>query len=106
MDNQEITLYNDQDELVCPICGKKTHSLKRYKLKGLGFYLVLFSVYDHDVIACPECMRKAIGAVCLRYILRANVLFPLVLLINSAYYIAAGTEGHSKGLFYDSPYEL
>lgn len=103
MDNQEIVLYNDQDELVCPICGRKTNSLKRYNLKGLGFYLVLFTVYEHDVIACPECMRKAIGEVCMRYILRANVLFPLVLLFNSAYYIAAGTKGHSSGLFLQDP---
>lgn len=95
----KIVFYDDNDKLECPICGMETNSLKRYKLSGYGNYLFLISFYEHDVTACPACMRKCIAQVMKQYILKANILYPLVLLDALIHYCMLLTKGHSKKIF-------
>lgn len=95
----KIIFYDNNDILECPICGRQTHSLKRYKLTGFGFYLLFFSVYQHDTIACPDCMRKCIKEVMKKYILKANVLYINVLIFAFIHWQMSKTKGHSKNIF-------
>lgn len=98
---EKIIIYDNNDLLVCPVCGRETDSLKRYKLTGFGFFFFFFSVYQHDVTACPECMRKAIVAIMKKYILKANFLYLGVLIFAFMHYCMSQTKGHSSGIFKD-----
>ena len=99
--NDKIVIYDNNDLLPCPNCGRETDSLKRYKLTGFGFYLLYFSMYEHDVIACPECMRKAIAEILKKYILKANFLYINVLFFAFIHFCMSHTKGHSKNIFHE-----
>lgn len=96
---KESTVYNSNDLLECPVCGKHTDSLKRCNFTGVGFYLIFFSIYSHDITACPECMRKCIKILMKKYIFRANILYPLVLLCAWINFCKIRKRGHSGNLF-------
>lgn len=94
----KIIFYDNNDLLTCPVCGRETDSLKRYKLKGFGFWLFFFTIYEHDVVACPECMRKAIVHIMKKYILKANLMYINVLIFAFIHYCMSKTKGHSPRL--------
>lgn len=81
----------------CPACHRLTPSLKEYTFclwvfLGLGIRL---STPIH--VACPACMRKAIGKNSLINLFSANVLWPFVVLPWVLVLLASSfSPGHSR----------
>ena len=85
--------------LVCPECGCKSDSIKRYELPHLYVFLGVYLYYQNiEYTCCPHCMRKHIFVKGFTYnIITANIFWLFFLLPWSiVQFLRSLTKGHSK----------
>lgn len=87
------------DPLPCPVCGKRTDSLKCFRFaRAMLFLIVYVTIWEETFIACPRCMRQILRRRLLANIPSAHLLWPALLLIYIPRYAATYAVGHSRAL--------
>src|SRR5262249_3404466 len=87
-------------QLPCPTCGQLTDSLKQYaNFPHLVVFLLFFAVSQRATyVGCPSCMRAKIATQMLINLLTANIISPIILLIQACFLIPTFMKGHSKSI--------
>lgn len=89
-------------EIVCPCCGEKSDSIKRYTMFRVCLFLICYINWQTvTYTCCPDCMRKKIldEGVFTSKIITANffwLIFILPLAIIQLF--LCNQKGHSKGI--------
>jgi hypothetical protein len=85
--------------LPCPQCGQATCSLKLYHVLNVLFVLVAFYFEGERHVACPRCMRRTLALHGLFWLLPANLLWPVFVLIpNAVHLLMTFRKGHSANV--------
>jgi hypothetical protein len=92
-----VTQLPDGAELVCPVCGQPTDSLKLYRyLSWVVFYLAGAVWQPAYYLSCPPCMRGQVRRRLAWTVLPANVLWPVLVLPWGLWLIVTSyRKGHS-----------
>lgn len=87
-------------EITCPVCGRKTDSIKRFTMFKECLFLICYTRWRMvTYTCCPDCMRKKIldEGVFTSKIITANFLWlVLILPIAIIQLFLCSQKGHSK----------
>ena len=89
-------------EITCPICGRKSDSIKRYKMFRHCLFLICYTQWQTvTYTCCPDCMRKKIldEGIFTSKIITANFLWLILILpLSIIQLFMCNQKGHSKGV--------
>lgn len=90
------------EEIICPICGKKSDSIKQFTMfKECLFLMIYFRWQMVTYTCCPDCMRKKIleEGVFTSKIITANFFWLVAILPLALIQLyKCNQKGHSKGV--------